>query len=68
MVIPFVKSGGYGYDDPLASFYQAYFADPDLRLPAGTWTIQATASFYTGDDCGDVAHLLETSVTVVVEP
>lgn len=68
MVIAFVKSGGYGYDDPLASFYQAYFADPDLRLPAGIWTIRAAASFSTGSGCRGQGHLLETSITIVVEP
>lgn len=65
---PFAKSGGYSPDEPLAPFYEAYFADPELRLPAGTWTISAGAGFYTGADCGDVQHSLGASVTVVVEP
>lgn len=68
MVIPFAKSGGYGYDDPLAPFYQAYFRDPDLRLPAGTWTIRAYAFFSTGIGCEGDRHQLETSLTLVVEP
>jgi len=65
---PFSKSGGWGEDDPLAPFYRSYFAMPELRLPAGTWTIGAGAAFFTGADCGDEPHDLSTSVTVVIEP
>ena len=65
---PFAKSGGYSPDEPLAPFYEAYFESEELRLPAGTWTISAAGSWYTGDDCGDELHSLSASVTVVVEP
>lgn len=64
---PFAKSGGYSPDEPLASFYEAYFDSSDLRLPAGTWTITAGGSWYVGD-CGDELHQLSASVTVVIEP
>jgi hypothetical protein len=64
---PLVKSGGYSPDEPLASFYAAYFDSPELRLPAGTWTIGAGGSWYIGD-CGDELHSLSASVTLVVEP
>jgi hypothetical protein len=64
--LPFVKSGGFG-EDPLADFYRAYFASPELRLPAGSWTIEAGASFFIGA-CGGAGHRLNASVTVVVEP
>lgn len=65
--LPFVKSGGFGGEDPLADFYRAYFASPELRLPAGSWTIEAGASFFIGA-CGGADHRLNASVTVVVEP
>ena len=65
---PLVKSGGFSPDEPLAPFYEAYFASPELRLPPGTWTISAGGSWYTGGDCGDVLHSLGASVTVVVVP
>ena len=65
---PLEKSGGYSPDEPLAPFYEAYFDSTELRLPAGTWTISAGGSWYTGSDCGDQLHSLSTSVTVVVEP
>lgn len=64
---PFAKSGGFTPDEPLAPFYEAYFADPSLRLPAGTWTITAAGSWSLGE-CGGEAHALSASVTVVVEP
>jgi len=65
---PFIKSGGFSADDPQASFYEAYFADEQLRLPAGEWTISAGGSFYSGGDCGDDLHELTASVTIIVEP
>ena len=64
---PFAKSGGFTPDEPLAPFYEAYFADPSLRLPAGTWTITAAGSWSVGD-CGVEPHALSAAVTVVVEP
>ena len=65
---PLAKSGGYSPDEPLAPFYEAYFDSPELRLPAGTWTISAGGGWYTGGDCGDGLHSLSATVTVVVEP
>lgn len=47
--VAFSKSGGFSADDPAASFYQAYYADPVLRLPASTWTITARALSCPGD-------------------
>ena len=41
--VPLVKSGGYTGDDPNAAFYQAWYADPVLRLPAGRWQLRVTA-------------------------
>lgn len=67
VAIPFVKSGGFSDGQPLALFYRSYLGDPELRLPAGTWTISAGTTFYVGD-CGDELHELTASVTVVVEP
>ncbi len=39
--IAFVKSGGWTPDDPLAARLQAFFADPELHLAPGTYTITA---------------------------
>ena len=65
---PMAKSGSYSRDDPNSAFYISYFASPDLRLPAGTWTITAGGGWYVAD-CGvGELHSLSASVTVVVEP
>jgi hypothetical protein len=45
-MIPFRKSGGWSADDPNAEFYRTFFADPVLRLPAGTWRATVSASGY----------------------
>lgn len=68
LVFPFTKSGAYIPGDPEAAFAAAYFAQPELRLPAGTWTIGAGTSFYVGADCGDQLHSLSVDVTITVEP
>ena len=68
LVFPFGKSGGFTPGDPADAFAEAYFAQPELRLPAGTWTIGAGTTFYTGADCGDGLHSLSTEAVITVEP
>jgi len=64
---PFSKSGGYTLEDPNVGFFQDYFATPELRLPAGVWTIQAETNFKpTG--CAGAAIVLRAAVSVVVAP
>ncbi len=64
--VPFRKSGGYSPDDPNAAFMDAYYADPELTLPAGTWKIEVAAYGSIGANCsGDPLDLaLELVVTV----
>ncbi|MFN2483478.1 MAG: hypothetical protein ABR509_00880 [Candidatus Limnocylindria bacterium] len=68
MIQPFQKSGGFSPDDPNVEFFEAYFRDPVLRLPSGSWELVAGAGFYIGD-CGpgDVQVSLTTSVRIEVE-
>ena len=68
LVFPFIKSGGFTPGDPADAFAEAYFAQPELRLPAGTWAIGAGTTFYTGADCGDELHSLSTEAIITVEP
>ncbi len=53
-----------------AAFYDAYYHDPQLRLPAGTWRISAKSGFgIGGTDCGSGADAnLRATIVVVVEP
>jgi hypothetical protein len=61
------KSGGYTGDDPLAAQYKAFFADPAVRLPAGTYRFTAQVQL-SEEDCGGVRHDLTASITVSVVP
>ncbi|MBI3751596.1 MAG: hypothetical protein HY263_08085 [Chloroflexi bacterium] len=68
--VVFSKIGGWSIDDPYAAFYQDYYQDPQLRLPAGTWRISSKSGFSVGGtDCGagEPADLRAT-VEIVVEP
>jgi hypothetical protein len=62
---PFGKAGA-GTDDPSAGFNRAWYQDPVLRLPEGTWRIIANLEIDTGQ-CGGEHHQLtvENVVTVV---
>jgi hypothetical protein len=65
-IIPFQKSGGFSADDPGADFFEDYFHDPALRLPAGTWRISAEAVIFP-PDCDGPPTSLATSIEVTVE-
>ena len=41
--IPFEKSGGFDPSDPMATFWQLWFADPNLRFTEGRYVITAYA-------------------------
>jgi hypothetical protein len=64
---PVTKSGGWSADDPNAAFYQAFFADQQIHLPAGTWDISVVTDFNEdgGDPCGGVHH--DPSATIRIE-
>lgn len=65
MTVPFAKSGGFSPDDPNAAFMEAYFADPELTLPPGTWRIGVSAIGNLGRECGG-GELIDLAVTLVV--
>lgn len=67
VAVPFVKSGGFIPTDPDGPFWQAYFAERDLLLPAGTWQIDAVLEASLGS-CGGERHSLTASVVIGVEP
>jgi hypothetical protein len=58
--VPFQKLGAVSGNEELM---EAYYADPDLTLPAGTWQIDVftSASF---DDCG--GEQLDLSLSLIV--
>lgn len=67
IIVPFSKSGGWSEEDPNADFLRAYFADPELRLPSGTWRIDITVLANIGQGCTgppvDLALALIVTVT-----
>ncbi len=63
--VEFQKSGGYSNDDPMADFWRTFYAEPELRLPAGEYRITARAE-YGDPDCSDF-RTVEASIVIVVE-
>jgi hypothetical protein len=67
LAIPFSKSGSRT-DDPTQGFDQAWYEDPTLTLPIGTWRITALMGFGIGE-CGVGSHVLQVSNVIrVVAP
>jgi hypothetical protein len=66
--ILFQKAGAFSSDDPYGDFWQGYFSDPTLRLPAGLWRVTAHLKTAIGTDCATADHELATAVSFKVEP
>lgn len=65
-IVPFEKSGGFDPDNPADDFKEAYFSDPQLRLPPGRWRIDVTTDATIGPGCtgAPLELALELIVTV----
>lgn len=62
----FTKSGDFSESEPDAAFWRAYFGDPVLRLPAGTWRVFVVAQYGT-EGCGSSTELT-ASIVLQVQP
>jgi hypothetical protein len=62
--MPYRKSGGWDGNDPNAAFYQAFFKDPRLILPAGHWQISIGTDGYLGP-CADGAPKIDAQLPVI---
>jgi hypothetical protein len=62
----YTKSGGFTGDDPRAAQYEAFFADPVLRLDEGAWHLYAVAEFSVGD-CSAAKVELRAQIEIVVD-
>jgi hypothetical protein len=62
--LSFSKAGSP--DDPKQGFDRAWYEDPVLRLPAGTWRIIANLDVSLGD-CGGERHQLTVENVIVVK-
>jgi hypothetical protein len=66
MSSPIKKSGGADTSDPNYEFYSSFFADPQVHLPPGTWTITAVGWLVDGAGCSGGSYTLKAAVTVHV--
>jgi hypothetical protein len=66
--VPFIKSGAYPETDPNVSLYKAWFDDPLVRPPVGTYRIDAVAD-YGFPGCAPTTPLTASiTVQVVADP
>jgi hypothetical protein len=63
LVVPFTKSGSP--DDPAKDFDLAWYMDPRLTLPVGTWRIAVNMDFNVGG-CGGIDHALRAANVITV--
>jgi hypothetical protein len=63
-VLPFGKAG-VPIDDPSTGFNRAWYEDPVLRLPKGTWRIIAYLDVWL-NDCGGERHQLTVENLILV--
>ena len=63
--VPFGKVGGFSDDEPDAAWLRAYFMDPLLHLPAGSWRITAELEAFV-PSCGGLKHRLRASIVVAI--
>jgi hypothetical protein len=68
VVAGITKSGRLGADDSNADFYRDFFADPEVRLPAGEWDISAVGLFHEGPVCGGRERQPRATIRVTIEP
>ena len=62
------KSGGWSPDAPDAAFWENFFSEPDLRLPAGEYTIRLRGSFGLTERVSDSPSGLIAELTITVRP
>jgi hypothetical protein len=61
----FTKSGGFDGDDPRAVEWRAFFDEPELFLPEGTWHPYVQATFSVGE-CGSGDVTIRAQIEIEV--
>lgn len=64
---PFKKAGGWSEDDPKADYWRAYYSDPELKLPAGTYEITAFCDFSLSETATVDNYNREVKFQITVE-
>jgi hypothetical protein len=66
MTTALYKSGSSDTSQPDVDFLRAFFADPQIHLPAGTWDITAIADLNAGAGCSGARHMIQATVRIRV--
>ena len=61
------KSGGWSADDPDAAFWEAFYQEEDLYLPAGEYTITVRGAFSLDENVADSQSGLLCELRIKVE-
>ncbi len=51
---------------PDADWVRTFLADPEIRLPAGTWDITAATAFSEAPDCSEGTHAIQVTQRITV--
>lgn len=62
------KSGGYSADDPKAEFWKKFYAEKDLYLPEGEYTIKVDTAFSLTEKQEANKSALSKELKIVVKP
>jgi hypothetical protein len=61
------KSGGWGADDPSAAFWENFYSEKDLMLPAGEYTVTASGAFSLNGNMAGSRSALSCKLEIKVE-
>jgi hypothetical protein len=61
---PFVKNGAWSDDDPDAEFWKEYYADENLKLPTGSYTLTAFCNFKLSEDGDEYNNHITININV----
>lgn len=68
MTVDFVKSGGWSGDDPNAEFFKSFYAEDELILPKGQYTLAVQIEYSTDEnDMRGTQQVLEAIISVTVD-
>lgn len=61
------KSGGFAAEDPKAEFWEKFYAEKDLYLPEGEYTVKAATAFSLTEDIAQSKGSLSKEFKIVVK-
>lgn len=63
---PFVKSGGFSSNEPDADFWKSFYAEKELKLPAGTYLVTASCNFSLTQEVLESSYDASVYTTITV--